>query len=79
MGRWLHQAMFKSCLLFFRPEGLLAAGGWPGAATRDFGQFFAERFCVKVGTHFQDLLFPFAREFALVVSMLLVEGTSQQS
>jgi hypothetical protein len=32
MGRWLHQAMFKSCLLFFRPEGLLAAGGWPGAA-----------------------------------------------
>jgi hypothetical protein len=46
---------------------------------RDFGQFFAERFCVKVGMHFQDLLFPFAQEFALAVSMLLDESTSRQS
>jgi hypothetical protein len=67
-GRWLHQAMFKSYLLFFRPEGLLAAGGWPGAAERDFDHFFAERFCVKIDEHFQQLLFPFAQDFAQAVS-----------
>ena len=51
-------AMFQSYLMFFKHEGLLAAGGWPGAAEKDFGMFWAPRFYVEVPRSLIDYLFP---------------------
>ena len=51
-------AMFQSYLMFFKPEGLLAAGSWPGALERDFGMFWATRFCVEVPRALIDYIFP---------------------
>lgn len=48
LGRWQRTALNSSYLKFFRPEGLLAAGGWPGGAQAKFDQFFADRLCVTV-------------------------------
>lgn len=71
MGRWLHQALTKSYLLFYRPEGLLAAGGWPGAASKDFSQFWAPRFCVEIDPIFISIVFPFFDEFQQQVTVVL--------
>ena len=51
-------AMFQSYLMFFKHEGLLASGAWPGAAERDFGLFFAPRFCVEVPRSLIDYIYP---------------------
>ena len=58
MGAWLYDAMYRSYLLFFKPEGLLAAGGWPGAAQKQFDTFWAARFCVDVPPELIQLLLP---------------------
>ena len=50
--------MFQSYLMFFKHEGLLASGSWPGAAEKDFGMFWASRFCVEVPRTLIDYLFP---------------------
>ncbi len=59
MGKWNYEAMAKSYLMYFKPVGLLACAGWPGAAQNDYNQFWAERFCVAVPQALVDLLFPF--------------------
>ena len=60
MGRWNQAAaaMFQSYLMFFKPEGLLASGSWPGALEKDFGMFWAPRFCVEVPRSLIEYLFP---------------------
>ena len=40
-GQWLYNAMYKSYLLFFKPEGLLAVAGWEGAAQKNFNTFWS--------------------------------------
>ena len=42
----------------FSPEGLLALGFWAGAAQKDFGLFWAERFHVAVPEELVQLLMP---------------------
>jgi hypothetical protein len=39
-GKWLYAAMYKSYLMFFKPEGLLAMGNWPRAAQKDFQTYW---------------------------------------
>lgn len=43
MGRWLRTALNLCYLRFFKPQGLLAAAGWP---QDQMDAFFAERFCL---------------------------------
>lgn len=43
MGRWLRTALNLCYLCFFKPQGLLAAAGWP---QDQMDAFFAERFCL---------------------------------
>ena len=58
-GRWnLPEAMFGAYLQFFKPEALLTAAGWPGASEKDFGLFWAPRFCVQVPESLIYHLFP---------------------
>ncbi|KAK9814383.1 hypothetical protein WJX72_004937 [[Myrmecia] bisecta] len=47
-GKWMYQAMYKSYLMFFKPEGLLGVGEWPGAAQKDFTQFWRPEFLLEV-------------------------------
>ena len=58
MGKWLYEAMSKSYLKFFKPSGLLGAGGWPGAANNYYKQFWHSRFRVEVPLALQEALFP---------------------
>ena len=53
MGKWSYEVMAKSYLMYFKPVGLLASAGWPGAAQNDYNQFWA------VPQELVDLLFPF--------------------
>lgn len=62
MGKWNLQAMAKSYLMFFKPCGLLAAAGWPGATSDDYNQFWHPRFCVSVPQQLVELLFPFLQK-----------------
>lgn len=39
-GKWLYAAMYKSYLMFFKVEGLLAVGGWERAAQKDYNTFW---------------------------------------
>ena len=59
LGKWLYDAMYKSYLLFFKPEGLLGVGGWPGAPQKDYHQFWAERFFIEPPASLTTFLFPF--------------------
>lgn len=43
MGRWLRTVLNLCYLRFFKPQGLLAAAGWP---QDHMDTFFAERFCL---------------------------------
>ena len=49
LGRWVRNSMNSSYLKFFRPEGLLAAAGWPEGAHGKFDRFWSERMLVEVG------------------------------
>lgn len=44
MGQWALSVLEKTYLLFFTPEAVLAAGGFPGASTKDITKFWAARF-----------------------------------
>ncbi|CAL8471208.1 g10750 [Coccomyxa elongata] len=70
MGKWNLQAMSKSYLLYFKPCGLLAAAGWPGASSNDYHQFWHPRFCVCVPQKLVDLLFPFLQNLKETVKKL---------
>jgi hypothetical protein len=56
LGRWLHTALTSSYLRFFKPEGLLAAGGWD---RRDYASFFSPRFHVDVPDQLVAEIMPF--------------------
>ena len=55
MGKWSYHVMCKSYLLYFKPIGLLAAGGWPGVAQNDYSQFWHEHFCMAVPAELVDV------------------------
>jgi hypothetical protein len=55
LGRWLRTALNTSYLRFFKPEGLLAAGGWDKDR---MDAVFAERFCIDVPEELVDFVFP---------------------
>lgn len=59
MGKWSYEAMSKSYLMYFKPVGLLAAAGWPGAVNNDYDQFWHPRFYVSVPKELVHRLFPF--------------------
>ena len=48
MGNWSHDTMYKHYLYFAPTDGLLAAGGWPGAESKNYGNYFHERFMVEI-------------------------------
>lgn len=48
--------MYRSCLLFFKPEGLLDVGDWLGAAHKKFDRFWAQVSCVNVPSNLVVLL-----------------------
>ena len=54
--------MYKSYLRWFKPEGLLAAAGWAGAAEHNFNSFWHERFCIAVEPELVALIYPFLPE-----------------
>ena len=77
MGGWLYDAMYKSCLEFFKASGLIGAAGWQGAATNELRMFFAGRFFFVVPPELQILVFPFLPELERIVkSMGPHPGTS---
>lgn len=65
LGRWLRTALNTCYLRFFKPEGLLAAAGWP---KEQRSGFFAERFCQEVPSELVSALLPVDRLQAKVSS-----------
>ncbi len=75
MGKWIYQAMYKSYLMFFKVDGLLAVAGWPGAAAKDFQQFWAPRFMASVPQELIDHAMPWVKGLKAAVAAL-GEGAS---
>jgi hypothetical protein len=75
-GRWLRQALYLSYLKFFKPEGLLAAGGWETGSKDAEAMFWAERFCVVVSDSLVALVFPFLGELKEQVAELGKDATT---
>lgn len=60
LGRWLKDALYKSYLRFFKPDGLLSLAGWPQAVQKRFERaFWTERFMVCVCEELVTVVFPF--------------------
>ncbi len=57
--KWLYDSLSRSYLEFFKADGLLGAGGWPGAATNELHMFWHERFMIPTPPELIVLLFPF--------------------
>lgn len=76
LGRWQLNALQKSYLTFFKPEGLLVLAGWKEAAQKDFGKFWTERFCVDVPSELVEAVFPFLRELTSQVEALGAAATT---
>ena len=57
-GGWLYNALVTNYLEAFSPQGLLGKGMWPGAAQKDFQQFFDTRFCACISESIVMHLFP---------------------
>lgn len=70
MGKWIYQAMYKSYLMFFKVEGLLAVAGWPGAAVKDFNRFWAPRFLAEVPLELIDHVMPWLKGLKAAVAAL---------
>jgi len=70
MGHWVDQSMYNSYLRFFKPEGLLGLGGYPGAAQKDYNTFYHPRFCVPVPAELQQLLMPYLGQLEQQVQSL---------
>lgn len=68
-GNWLKDAMYKSYLMFFSPEGLLAAGNWPGATKKEFDMhFWHPRFLIDVPPSLIRVVFPFLGKIQLCIA-----------
>lgn len=63
LGRWLRTALNMCYLRFFKPEGLLAAAGWP---REQLSGFFDERFCQEVPPELVAALLPVEKVQAMV-------------
>jgi hypothetical protein len=59
LGRWQLNALQKSYLRFFKPDGLLVVGGWKEAAQKQFDMFWSERFCLDIPSELVEAVFPF--------------------
>jgi hypothetical protein len=59
LGRWQMDALHKSYLRFFKPEGLLVLAGWREAAQKDYDKFWSERFCLDIPSVLVEFVFPF--------------------
>ena len=70
LGRWQMNALQKSYLRFFKPDGLLVLGGWKEAALKEFDKFYAERFCVDVPSELVEAVFPFLPELTAQVAAM---------
>ena len=79
MGKWLYEAMSRSYLKYFKPSGLLGAGGWPGAANNDYKQFWHPRFCVEAPPALLKALFPQLEPLAEVRYRLLLSECPQHT
>ena len=51
----MHSALTLAYLRFFKPEGLMVAGGW---GANQLSGFFAERFCIEVPDTLVNTLLP---------------------
>jgi hypothetical protein len=71
LGRWLRTALTLSYLRFFKPEGLLSAGGW----LKDRMDSFAERFCIEVPEALVALVFPCLAALRTKVGLSQAMGT----
>ena len=56
-GRWLGDAMYKSYLHFYKPEGLLGSGDWP--IDKPHALFWAPRFMMVIPQRLVHLIYPF--------------------
>jgi hypothetical protein len=61
MGKWIYQAMYKAYLLFFKPEGLLAMGGWPNAGKGETQMYWHPRFMAEVSEQLLHHAMPFIK------------------
>ena len=78
-GRWnLPEALFGSYLQFFKPEGLLASAAWPGATEKDFGLFWAPRFCVQVPDSLIKHLYPWLEDWEEALQELGADAKPSQ-
>lgn len=62
MGQWSQTVMEKAYLTFFTPALVLAAGGFRGAATHDYKQFWHARFTREIPPPLIAKIFPFLAE-----------------
>ena len=58
VGKWNLKDLQVSYLNYYALDALIALGGWEGAANKDFGQFFHERFQQEVPDELIHALFP---------------------
>lgn len=57
-GRWTTEVIFTAYCEFYCLDACLALGNWPGAANKDFKQFFHERFQQLVPEELIRVCFP---------------------
>lgn len=69
-------AMQKSYLKFFKPDGLLVLGGWSEAAQKHFDIFWSERFCLDIPSDLVEAVFPFLATLNAQVEKLGPESTT---
>lgn len=62
MGNWSHDTMYKHYLYFAPTDGLLAAGGWPGAESKNYGNYFHERFMVEIPEALIYYVYPWLKD-----------------
>jgi hypothetical protein len=71
IGHWnLNTCQVDYLLTGLKPEGLLAYGMWPGAAQKEFGLYFSERFMVTVPMELVYLLMPWLKELEAKADVL---------
>ena len=68
--------MYQSYLKFFKPEGLLAIGGWSAGSKEDEQRFFHERFCVQISDQLVQRVFPFLPDLKQAVKKLGKNATT---
>lgn len=76
MGQWAVSVLEKTYLLFFNPEAVLAAGGFPGAANKDFTRFWAARFTRVMPEILRLRIFPCLKALKEALAKLEAEQRS---